>query len=613
MRDRLRGLAFGGGALWIALAAVIAMFAWASTRGFDITDEGSYYLESWQPRDSDNSHTLYHWFSHAALLMTGSRLWLYRLLTVALHLASTLFLLGGVRRWMIHHNIELGALRLWTPVVMVTSLAGFSFVPVALTYNTLNGISVSLWLGAWLAFRAGETDAGRRWRWLAMVWLFCIGSLLIKASTGAFLAGISLAGTLSMACRGDAMKRRFPWFMAGTALVFLAAICLLRPATEADVTPWYHAAPGRSVAARFLQTVLAYLGTYGFSVTCRRLFVESGLLLASTLPLLLPPITLGLVGRLHQRSRNGEERTELLAAFWFGAAVTTWMAVAVHQSLNVASKGDPGHYFSGSGALTPILLSSLILSALPLWWSAPRGWCGHCGFDVFIMLLTPILGWFGSGNPIEFNTLFQVGPWIVLTMLACTHLSTRAAFLPRILPPLLLMTLVTFYLHQGVMQQPYRAFTPLTKQNKAITIGPHREQRLVDPQLGRYLNATKSLLKSAGFRTGDSILAFYNMPGVVFAVGGRSPGHSWFFGHGTHPATNIDSAEIDRMRLASVPADTLRKSFVIQEDGGDAFVGVLRDAGVRFPEDFERVGEVERPDFAGWGKKMTTIWKPRSP
>ena len=36
--------------------------------------------------------------------------------------------------------------------------------------------------------------------------------------------------------------------------------------------------------------------------------------------------------------------------------------------------------------------------------------------------------------------------------------------------------------------------------------------------------------KENDFENGDDILALFDMPGLVYAVGGRSPGRPWYFG-----------------------------------------------------------------------------------
>lgn len=630
LRDRLCFLfTLESAILWAGLAAVVAMFAWASVRGFDISDEGAYYLESWYPRDSDNSHTLYHWFGHFGLLLTGGRIWLYRLFTLALHFAAACVLLRGAWLWSCDAVVcavetRSSAFALWTPVVLVWSLLGFTFVPVALSYNTVNALFLCAWLGAWLAFRSPSLPDRSRVRWLVAAWVCLAGSMVTKASTGVLIGGFSVIGTAGWLLRNKCRVNVLQWVLLGVGFAAFVTVCLIRPYTEPDVVAWYHATPGDTTLGRFLQTIRSYATTSGFGVTCRRLFWESRDLFLAALPMLWIPLPLAAIAALCKSTGSRWQKTLGNSSWWGGAALAMFAADAMHRAAAAAVEPEKGH-FIGCTRFAPIALAFVLLAALialpallskktaPEPENEPPHSMSDRLFDLVIITATPVLGWFGSGNPIFYNTLFQIAPWMVLLLFIFARTRTvESDGPPRPLIPAMMLALAAFFLFQGVIERPYRGFVPLTKHRKEIKIGPKKESHLVEEQTGQFINRLKSILKTGGFRYGQPILAFYNMPGVVFAVGGRSPGHSWYFGHGTHPSTVIDSAEIDRMRLISVPPDVLKSCFILQEEGEDYFKGALRERGVAFPDDFVLVDKLHRPDFLALGEKDVFVWRPKN-
>jgi len=65
-------------------------------------------------------------------------------------------------------------------------------------------------------------------------------------------------------------------------------------------------------------------------------------------------------------------------------------------------------------------------------------------------------------------------------------------------------------------------------------------------------------LRKGGFRPGDPILGFTDLPGLVYLLGGTSPGVCWYMG-----MANQDPLAGIRKNLENIPPETLRKAWVV--------------------------------------------------
>jgi hypothetical protein len=109
-----------------------------------------------------------------------------------------------------------------------------------------------------------------------------------------------------------------------------------------------------------------------------------------------------------------------------------------------------------------------------------------------------------------------------------------------------------------------------------------------------------------GFRPGDPILAIGDLPGVVYLLGGWSPGTSWYF------AYQLKSHRYVEAVLGAVPEPVRRGSFLLFRENSPLWKGrrepILALAG-RPESPVEEIGPVHF-------EEMTTrifIWGPAEP
>jgi hypothetical protein len=104
----------------------------------------------------------------------------------------------------------------------------------------------------------------------------------------------------------------------------------------------------------------------------------------------------------------------------------------------------------------------------------------------------------------------------------------------------------------------------------------------------------------AGFRPGDDIIAVSYMPGLVFALGGRSPGHPtflvWTEKFLRYSKQALQFSEVARCKKALL---------LVSKDATESWLkDLLNSGGLDFPAGYQRVGTV-----TGWGNEFT-LYRP---
>jgi hypothetical protein len=94
-----------------------------------------------------------------------------------------------------------------------------------------------------------------------------------------------------------------------------------------------------------------------------------------------------------------------------------------------------------------------------------------------------------------------------------------------------------------------------------IGAGPENGRIIVDASTADLVRRLDAAMRTGGFQAGDSIVALTDMPGLVYLLGGKSPGVPWYFG--MSPRLAGPNGEFTRFVLESLPATTLEGSWIL--------------------------------------------------
>jgi hypothetical protein len=220
-----------------------------------------------------------------------------------------------------------------------------------------------------------------------------------------------------------------------------------------------------------------------------------------------------------------------------------------------------------------------------------------------LLALLPFVGSFGTSNNINTNVVYQLAPWLALIALLLAWLAH--AWQARWLPPIGVALIAALTLSQfvsGYVLNPYRIPGGRLAQTIPTAIGYPVTMLRLDQASHAFVEEARRQLRQNGFKTGDDIFAFFNLPGLVFAMGGVSPGHPWYF------AGDARSLELDDMRVCSVPSERRSRAFIVRNGDWAAFLPDLRKHGLAFPEAYQRCGPNLTNPLTG---EAVEIWKPR--
>jgi hypothetical protein len=229
------------------------------------------------------------------------------------------------------------------------------------------------------------------------------------------------------------------------------------------------------------------------------------------------------------------------------APLFPWLILVVGLQLGLARGGISSFSRVGSNGMAELLwlaAAALLLRGRLRWSAVSTG-----------LVLTPFLLGTGTGTAlgdyaghgVVFFQMAGLGIW--------AGLRTSGISVSRIVPFLWLGAVLNLFRAEASLQDPFRC-RPLAECQEWWRI-PGAGQVGLDSDQKKLLDQLQLELDARGFRPGDPILAIGDMPGIVYLMGGWSPGTSWYFA-----ATQQQWGYV-RAVLSSIPEETRARSWVL--------------------------------------------------
>lgn len=579
----------------LAPAAAAAFFLAGSAAGFDFTDEGFYYLSFAHPENVSDNQTSFHFFGSLLFPLVGRSIVAMRILTLASTLTGTLLFLRGARRFTAvfappltsdaeHRQLALGA-------TLMVSFLGFAISPPALSYNFQN-LFCLLTAAGFLLDACARPPSTRLLDPAVIAPLAVFGLLtglefFIKFSSSVPLGLTGLALYLWVGRPTRAQKLA----SAGALLLCALVVALAYFALLQEPAQWWHGVKGTFFAIWQDGYAGSEIRRYGAEIG----ETSVALLRDWSLVWLVAAGAIGAVVAL-----RFSPRWQVRLAMAGGGALLAGVAWLCFDR----------YIFADNAQATPVYLATLLLFALLAAGSRltrphVAATCPPLAAAGFLFLL-PYLGAFGTNNPIHLNCLFQIAPWCVLAawLLAAIDQIWGSAWPSRL--GLLLLAGVAFgQFYEGYWIRPYRSGGPRPDLETPTAVGRPASTLRLASEASEFVVTARHVLEAHGFQPGDDLLVFFNLPGFVFAMGGASPGHPWYF------QGSRRNYELDLMRLNFIPAERRRRAFIVRNsvetDWAD-FQPYLRQAGLNFPEDYTLVSP---PMTSPLTRVPFEIWVPK--
>lgn len=608
-----RGLAtrVADAAAAIITLAVLAWLLWASGRGLDLTDEGFYLLTARHPEDVVMMPTVFHHVTSWLLWATGGSVAALRIIGV----------LGTAAAGAVLADAALavsGARRSWLAVSLVTTSALVAYAWLLLTpsYNTYNGWAVAGATACSLrALAAMRTQERTRWRaWMFGCGLFLGFMFFVKFPTAAAMGALV---TVAIAAWPGLSRREraaaFAWVAMGAAGA--AAIIFI---TLVSPRGWW-----REVIAGLDSTTRlgAGHGLSGIGRYARELWAH---VIVGTRPVIWLLWGLGFASAVMlAAASNVQTRRAARVALWLvivAAAVRSTLvtiAWAAPPMMSEYARLDPFPFGVARFHLHWLMLVMAI--AAGAWLGARfrrtkiRAADSARSADVnrqrliagLLLAGGTVAAAFGTANPIYLNFMLALGSWSALMILAVRYASATLDWPGASNATMLtVLTLAATQIAGGTVTAPYGLNEGLLRQTVDTSIGSPPSRMSLDPDTHRLVVDLQRLAGSCGFREGDDLLAFYNMPGLVYAMGGRSPGLAWYTSG--LPGSRV----VNEQGLEVAGAARVARAFILQTPDAMPWLGTLARLGIDFPARYAYCGTVIRR-LRGLTFELK-LWRPAS-
>jgi len=216
-----------------------------------------------------------------------------------------------------------------------------------------------------------------------------------------------------------------------------------------------------------------------------------------------------------------------------------------------------GEYFAKGVMVTAIWFLGVLWMARPKVADFREEFGGPYGRAIFLLLALPLLNAVGTATSIVdylgFGLIFPVAAaWLILlraNRFGLPSWCVAAAFLTIGVTHAARLTTSTFHVHR---------LGSAWGEVEKIGSGPEKGRFLQYPAAVRALDKISLAMGKEGFRIGDPVLGITDLPGLVYFLGGVSPGAAWYQSYRL-PETYDGVRKI----LENIPPETLERCWVV--------------------------------------------------
>lgn len=216
-----------------------------------------------------------------------------------------------------------------------------------------------------------------------------------------------------------------------------------------------------------------------------------------------------------------------------------------------------------------------------------------------LLAAAPIAAAVGTANPLYNNIAFYSVPWFAAIFMLAREFVTDSGGNVLVLW-LTILPVSVFSASQigfGSVLAPSSLAAPLTLQNYDTAVGYPETTLKLDLAMHNLVVGLREIAARNGFRPGDDVVAIDFIPGLVFAMGARSPGHPVFFS---------PLSAYTEMALRFADPKRLVKAFVLLNIDPAMAGKTLATAGLDFPKAYRLLGMLDD------GSRQYTLWAPEA-
>jgi hypothetical protein len=566
---------FLSGLLVLIAAVLVGLYVWTMSKGVDITDEGFYMLSYSYPAEYAVSSTSFHLLVSKLLPASQVSVVGYRLASLISGVLTAGVFSWGFRRWLLARQGGAPSLVLLVALFVIGNMLQYAISARALNYNGLNSLAIAVFAASLLNYAA---TPGRKALLGLLVGGLAMGlDIFVKFSSSGIVFGTGALVLLLSILPLKKLTDLRPLVVLGVGLLLgVAVFALFVQPLPAWYSGWRH------------ETTILMKGMYGSGLVVR--YVQDAYPVVRTLIYPFGVVALLASGWVYAQGRYLTKNWQHVAVV--AVVVLLLLVEAVRTALY---KNTHLNYNRSSvWLLGPLLVVVAMLLAARLRY---RHLSSHQGrWYTYVLplwlLALPLLAAFGTVNQLFNNALLDamywlaVLVWLVQLLPADMRYLRSAQIVLLALPALAVAEQATY----GMLWAPYLQLENMFSQDTPLTVGAPMEpaRLLVDAPSAAYIKGIRTALYGAGFRAGEPILALYDAPGLVYALGGISPGNPWYPGFQNQEIRNCDA-------LAKTHLDLHRAFILLNQTPTASIKACLAEHGLHFPADYVLVHQAMSP------------------
>jgi len=515
---------------WVIFAIIFSVIVWGLNKGFDFTDEGFCTLAfSKGQEDVWCFLPIYSLISKLTSIFDPGILF-FRISRLVLLLFSSFIFSFGFIAWcrVAVKCSYLPLFNIFYPIIFLTTLMSYAFGYQMLSYNSLTlGVAeittglFFLYLSFALQDIRNEIKTHTILAWAG----FFLGLLfLIKYPTAVILTVVLVVIIFitELKLRRKTIKQvllnLLSFFSGILLLIFLLSVCFHSPLVIINgIVKGKEYLPAHN-AAFLLQL---YAGDF---------YNNFLMIIIHHKIMLIGPIIMWLAFRF---SKNN---------ILFISVIVILLFVTEDAIDNEYYRAGTTHLYTASAFYILIALFCILFIFLNVLDKQARDLWGRIVFNpfcffsgLFLLFIIPLICTFGTANVPSVHITQFVFSWVLIFvfMLFVLFLEFPYAKYLFLFATLLIMLNVSSQIIYGYVFSPYRVNTPLTEQQFTVQELPAGNTILFDYETSVFLKSTVEKLKNHNaLIKSQPIISIYDYPGLIYLLGGFSPGNALYFDSG---------------------------------------------------------------------------------
>lgn len=205
---------------------------------------------------------------------------------------------------------------------------------------------------------------------------------------------------------------------------------------------------------------------------------------------------------------------------------------------------------------------------------------------LLIMLLLPFLLIFGSDSSFSYSIPLYLLPWFGVIFILIRHLPGKALQVST-LATLVLLAEAQFL--AGYLYYPWRWVENRLAQTETLRDVKGLEGIQVDKPTRRFIEESQAIVNLLPATNRKWMIGFYELPGIVYALGGKSPGLPWY-SMNKHEQMHVCKS----LKEASATVDLKRTMLLMQDEIHPRLQPCATELGLE-TKNYRKAGEVYNP------------------